>query len=105
MKEQVLNNIKLLIQKPEELFSTPVRVWMTIIVSYGVCSRFPLGGTHFTVLVGVLEGLNQTQRFVYWTTNRQIVHRYLPQYAVAINDEETAAEAHDHNDIQHTIYM
>lgn len=39
-------------------------------------------------LVGVLEGLNQTERLVDTTAHRQIVDGDLPQNALVVNDEE-----------------
>jgi len=54
-----------------------------------VRSRFPPSRADFSMLVGVLECLDQPEGFVDRPTNRQIVHRNLSQYPLSIDDEKT----------------
>lgn len=44
----------------------------------------------FSVFVGELKGLHQTQRLVDGATNWQVVNGYLPQDAFIVDDEEAS---------------
>ena len=55
---------------------------------HGFLSRFPSGGTYFTMFVCKLKCLDKTQSLVDITTNREIIDRHLPQDTLVINDEK-----------------
>lgn len=59
-------------------------------ITYSICTGLPAGRTNFSVLVSVLEGLNETYGLVHWPTDGQVIHCNLSQNALAINDEQTA---------------
>jgi len=55
-----------------------------------VLSGFPSGGTDLAVLVGELEGLDESQRFVDGSTDGQIVDRDLSEHALVVDNVEAA---------------
>ena len=57
---------------------------------HGFLSRFPSGGTDFTMLVCKLKCLDKTQSLINITTNREIIDRHLPQDTLVINDEKSS---------------
>ena len=57
-----------------EVFLGSLRVGL-----HRVLARFPPGWTDLSVFIGKLEGLDQSQRLVYRSTDGQIVNRDLTQ--------------------------
>ena len=57
---------------------------------HGLLARAPTGGTDFTVFVGELEGLDQSQGLVDISADGEIVDGHLAEGAGAIDDEEAA---------------
>jgi hypothetical protein len=46
----------------------------------------------FSMLVGELESLDQTQGLVYRATYGQVVDSHLPHYALGVDDKQTSAK-------------
>lgn len=44
----------------------------------------------FSVFVCVLEGLDQPQSLIHWSSHGKIIHGDLPQDAFAVNDKKTS---------------
>lgn len=63
---------------------------MVTLYAYRILSGFPPSGTYFSVLIGVLECLNQTQSFVNRSAHRQVIHGNLSQNAAIIDDEQSS---------------
>lgn len=57
---------------------------------HGIVARLPAGGADLAVLVGELEGLDQTQRLVDVAAHGQVIDRDLAQGALGVDDEEAA---------------
>jgi hypothetical protein len=49
----------------------------------------PIGRAHLAVLVGELEGLDETDSLIDRTTNREVIDRDLTEDALRVNDEKT----------------
>lgn len=64
--------------------------------------RLPVGRAHLAVLVGELEGLDQSERFVHRTTDGQIVDGDLAHDALRVDDEQ-AAQSDARLGQQHTV--
>ena len=59
----------------------------TLVIGYhSGLTRSPFRWAHLTVLISELESLNQPQNLVNISSNRQVIHRNLPQDALVIND-------------------
>lgn len=56
---------------------------------HGFCTGFPIGRTHLTVCVRILECLYQTQGFVDTSTYRQIIYGNLSQLLITVNNKQT----------------
>lgn len=59
------------------------------ISNHGFGTFLPVGRADFTVLVGELEGLQQTQGFIHASTDWQIIDCDLTQSSLRVNDEQT----------------
>lgn len=57
--------------------------------TYCVTPRLPARGTDLSVSVRVLEGLDQSQRLVHGSPDREIIHGDLAQRSFRINDKQT----------------
>lgn len=57
---------------------------------HGLATRLPAGGANLAVLVGELEGLDQTQGLVDVAAHGQVVDGDLAQGALGVDDEEAA---------------
>lgn len=58
--------------------------------SHRVCTRFPTSWAHFSVSIGVLECLDQSQCLVDRPSHWQIIHCDLSQNALVIDNEEAS---------------
>lgn len=68
----------------EELLAL-LHIWNNSVTSW-----FPSSRTNFSIFVGVLEGLHQSQRLVYRAAHRQIIDGDLPQDAFIVNHKQTS---------------
>lgn len=69
---------------------------------HGFLSWFPASWTHLSVLVGILECLDQTQRFIDGPANGQVVDGDLTQDLFVVNDEQSA-ERNSRVFVEHTV--
>jgi len=69
---------------------------------HGLLAGLPVGGADLAVLVGVLEGLDETQGLLHTATYGQIVDGDLAQVLLVIDDEQ-AAEGDASLLIEHSI--
>lgn len=58
------------------------------ISDHGLLAGLPVGGAHLTVLIGVLEGLNQTDGLLDTAPHWQIIDGDLAEVLLVIDDEE-----------------
>ena len=64
-------------ENPARSFAYSSRAWL------------PLSRADFSVLIGVLESLHQSYCLIHRPTHRQIIHGYLSQDALFIDDKKT----------------
>lgn len=69
-------------------------LFLKVIASFGRVDGgfawFPIGRTHFAVLVRVLECFDQTQSLIHGSSDGKIVDSYLSHYSFGINDEQSS---------------
>ena len=68
-----------------EVFKFLIRVW-----DDGISARLPPRRTDLSMLVSVLECLDQTQSFIHGSSHWQVVHGDLPEGALVIDDEQAS---------------
>ena len=55
-----------------------------------ICSGLPASRADLSVLVSVLESLNQPEGLIYGPSHGEIVHGDLPEDSLVINDEQSS---------------
>lgn len=74
-----------------ELLSTEINSNDLSSFTHRLASWLPSGRTHFAVLVGELEGLNQSQHLVHGASNGQVIHGDVSQDSLFGNDEQATS--------------
>jgi hypothetical protein len=61
-----------------------------VVSLHGLSSGSPFSGADLSVLISVLEGLDESDDFVNISSDREIVDRDVSQDALSVNDESSS---------------